>query len=175
MLARALAFIALAIAGGCASAAPAAAPLTLPPVTGVYAFDTILLDFNRRHARVVFRVEGLVDCSSNSTFCFYGTSDLRVALPRNCSDLASDSWSEGGVTTRVVGRDPDTGDAILKTDGAPLALFQYNRLQGVVGIYYDPSAQPMFEQELTPDVLRSAREIGAYHPRTSFDFLFRCS
>jgi hypothetical protein len=116
-----------------------------------------------------------VDCSSSSTFCFYGPSDIRGVFPRNCSDIAAEQWSQDGISTRVVGRHPDTGDAILKTDGAPRALFQYNRLQGVVGIYYDPSAQPMFEQELTPDVLRSARDIGAYHPRTSFDFLFRCS
>ena len=175
MLARFIALTAVAVVLGCASGAPTPVPRTSPPIAGIYAFDNILFDFNRGRARIVYRVEGLVDCSSDLTFCFDGPSDVRAVFPRNCSDIASEYWSQGGLTTRVVARDPDTGDAILMTDGAPRALFQYNRLQGVVGIYYDPSAQPMFERGAGPEVLRSAREIGAYHPRTSFDFLFRCS
>ena len=174
VFARLLCFAALVFTLGCASGTPAAIH-SRGPIEGVYAFDTIVLDFDRDRSRIVFRVEGLVDCSSETRFCFYGPSDMRLAAPRNCSALEAQHWEAGGVATRVVGRDPDTGDAILMTDGAPRTLFQYNRAQDVVGIYYDPSAKPMFEQDVTADVLRAAREVGAYHARTSFDFLFRCT
>lgn len=117
---------------------------------GVFAFYDLVLDFEKQEEVIGPNSSRLKDCSDRSYYCAYA-SIISIVLPKKCMLVkVGDVWSHERLKTRVLSS-YEIGAASLETFGPrrmyllgdvsfPHVVYEYNIDQGVIGIYYNPSA-----------------------------------
>jgi len=121
---------------------------------GIFAFDGLLIDFQRTVERgsTPFGAP-LVNCSTEALFCAQG-HHIRVVFPRSCGAWpVGTSWAHMGVRTEVLAQYEEplhphrigSGQRLLlgHTD-QPYIVFEYDLDAGIVSVWYDPTERTDF-------------------------------
>jgi hypothetical protein len=121
------------------------APLWSP--RGVFVFNYLVFDFQKKLEVLGASTTTLVNCSNDSYFCAYAYF-LHLVLPKRCPKLFSgQSWSLDGVTTTVLSLHQEgfsslesfgpTTVALLGDVKFPHLVYKYEIDSGVRAIYLD--------------------------------------
>lgn len=142
-------------------------------ISGTHAFTRILFDFDLNQQWVYFAAYGLQDCSDVAFYCFYGSRDLRLVLPRHCDGFAQRVWNFHDITSRVLLS--NERDHLVASDGLPHVIYRVREGVGVITIYVDYADEfDEFDFE-SWDVVAALNSSGTANNRTSFHSFLACS
>jgi hypothetical protein len=157
----------------------ALATATAPPFNegrdrGVFVYGTLVLDFQAQH-EVMGLSHRLLNCSTETMYCADGEL-FNIVLPRFCVDLdlrPGAIWRQGDLETRVIAEGetitmahayPGTRytNYYLQTNVRPDVVFEYSRLRGLTGIYYDHRSEHAPAEAVDFAALAREGRLGAF-------------
>lgn len=135
------------LAGGCvAGEGGSSAEISVWGPRGVFAFDNLVFDFQKKVEVFGPMTNTLVDCSTTKFFCAYA-GYLHIVLPRRCGKFdLGDEWVVDGVKTTILFRYTEQHDFGVHAYGPSTILFlgdqkfpgtvyDYDLGSGLRGIY----------------------------------------